>query len=131
MLVCAAPAPVTAPGALVARTDVSNECQKALVDLKAIVKVHADSLCKHFSYLRRFIRPKIPTTARTDACYNTNGCDCKPIVIKIVADIRACIDIIAKLKGTIDVGLVDIVQLVVDIILVSSPLVLPLAASNY
>ncbi|KAF8593115.1 hypothetical protein BDV93DRAFT_516817 [Ceratobasidium sp. AG-I] len=52
MLACAAPAPVAAPGALiargsevstnslVARTDVSNECHQALVDLD--VKIDAD-----------------------------------------------------------------------------------------
>ena len=58
MLACAAPAPVAAPGALVARgaevstnslvarTDVSDQCEKALVDLGLKVDVHIKSLGK-------------------------------------------------------------------------------------
>ncbi|MCV2423775.1 hypothetical protein LNV47_24640, partial [Paucibacter sp. DJ4R-1] len=106
MLTCAAPAP--APGAalavagrsepsnmLVARTDVSDKCHEALLDLDVKVDLGIDLLNK---------------------CYNTKDCDCKPIVAQIVADIQVCIDIIAKLTGTIDVKLSVIVQLVVSII---------------
>ncbi|MCV2423913.1 hypothetical protein LNV47_25370, partial [Paucibacter sp. DJ4R-1] len=69
MLACAAPAP--APGAalavagrsepsnmLVARTDVSDQCHEALLDLDVKLKVDLDLL---------------------DKCYNTKDCDCKPI----------------------------------------------------
>ncbi|CAE6442758.1 unnamed protein product, partial [Rhizoctonia solani] len=106
MLACAAPAP--APGAalavagrsepsnmLVARTDVSDQCHKALLELN----LHVDA-----------------DLALLDKCYNTKDCDCKPIVAQLVAHIQACIDIIIKLSGTIDVKLSVIVQLIVSII---------------
>ncbi|CAE6467391.1 unnamed protein product [Rhizoctonia solani] len=106
MLACAAPAP--APGAalavagrsepsnmLVARTDVSDQCHQALLDLNLNLDVHIGNL---------------------DKCYNTKDCDCKPIVDKIVAEVQVCIAIIAKLTGTIDVKLSVIVQLLVSII---------------
>ncbi|KAF8604906.1 hypothetical protein BDV93DRAFT_507421 [Ceratobasidium sp. AG-I] len=107
MLACAAPAPVAAPGALVARradvssnslvarTDVSDQCHKALLDLDVAVDADIKLL---------------------NTCYDTKGCDCKPIIIKIVADIQIAIDIILKLVGTIDVKLDIIVKLVVSII---------------
>jgi hypothetical protein len=57
---------------------------------------------------------------RIDNCYNTKDCDCKPIIVKIVAHIQACIDIIVKLSGTIDIKLDLIVKLVVSIIVVST-----------
>ncbi|GAB1525637.1 hypothetical protein RhiTH_008800 [Rhizoctonia solani] len=105
MLTCAAPAPAPAALAvartsepsnmLVARTDVSDKCHEALLDLDVKLDVDIDLLNK---------------------CYNTKDCDCKPIVAQIVADIQVCIDIIAKLTGTIDVKLSVIVQLVVSII---------------
>ncbi|KAF8604891.1 hypothetical protein BDV93DRAFT_522187 [Ceratobasidium sp. AG-I] len=108
MLACAAPAPVTAPGALVARgsevssnslvarTDVSDQCHKALLDLD--VKIDADILL-------------------LNKCYDTKDCDCTSIIVKIVADIQVAIDIIAKLVGTIDVKLDIIVKLIVSIII--------------
>ncbi|EUC53608.1 transmembrane protein, putative [Rhizoctonia solani AG-3 Rhs1AP] len=91
MLTCAAPAPApvalavagtSEPGnMLVARGDVSDQCHQALVDLDVKINLDIDLLNK---------------------CYDTKGCDCKPIVAQIVADIQVCIDIIAKLTGTID-----------------------------
>ncbi|CUA70778.1 hypothetical protein RSOLAG22IIIB_09113 [Rhizoctonia solani] len=87
MLICAAPAP--APAALVVVTGTT------LADLEVKLDVQIDLLNK---------------------CYNSEGCDCKPIIAQIAADIQVCIDIIAKLTGTIGVGLSVIVQLVVSII---------------
>ncbi|KAF8604887.1 hypothetical protein BDV93DRAFT_522184, partial [Ceratobasidium sp. AG-I] len=122
MLACAAPAPVAAPGALVARGsevsstslvargDVSDQCHQALLDLDVKLSVDIDLLNK---------------------CYDTKDCDCKPIVAQIVAHIQLCIDIIAKLSGTIDVKLSVIVQLIVSIIVVNQALVSSLAPSAF
>ncbi|KAF8604890.1 hypothetical protein BDV93DRAFT_522186 [Ceratobasidium sp. AG-I] len=108
MLACAAPAPVTAPGSLVARGsevstnslvargDVSDQCHQALLDLD--VKIDADIVL-------------------LNKCYDTKDCDCKPIVLQIVAHIQVAIDIIVKLVGTIDVKLELIVKIVVSIII--------------
>lgn len=133
MLACAAPAPVTAPGALVARgsevstnslvarTDVSDQCYKALADLN--VKIDADIKVLGEYPVSAIVHSPAQTgltAARTDTCYNTKGCDCTSIVVKIVADIQLAIDIIVKLVGAIDVKLDIIVKLVVSIIVVST-----------
>ena len=70
MLACAAPAPVAAPGALVARgadvsssslvarTDVSDKCHDALVDLDVKLDVQIDLLSKPFSSTSLFTRSR-------------------------------------------------------------------------
>ncbi|KAG8709536.1 hypothetical protein FRC08_018275 [Ceratobasidium sp. 394] len=111
MLVCAAPAPVAAPGAgelavrdssLVARTyDWTTPCKNLLVKLEADIKVKADTL---------------------PACSKTPGCDCKSILGEIATLINACIGTIQeKVKGgaTVDVSVcIDIcIRIIVYILL--------------
>ena len=141
MLACAAPALVPAGDALVARgadvssnslvarTDVSDQCHQALVDLDAKLNVKIDLLSEYPSSLCSVCMHRM-TVLRIDKCHDTQGCDCKPIVAKIVADIQVCVDIIAKLSGTIVVKLDLIVELVVSIILVSSILPFVLITSG-
>ncbi|KAB5591836.1 hypothetical protein CTheo_4739 [Ceratobasidium theobromae] len=108
MIACASPAP--APPALavarsgepnnvnglVARGDVSDQCLDLVVKLKADVDIFIGDL---------------------DKCYGTPSCDPKPIIVNIVARIRACIDLIVKLQGTILIKLDVIIKVVVDIII--------------
>ncbi|KAG8694651.1 hypothetical protein FRC08_008343 [Ceratobasidium sp. 394] len=111
MLVCAAPAPVAAPGAdklavrdssLVARTDdYTTQCKNLLIELKTNIVAKANTL---------------PT------CSKTPGCDCKSILGEIATLINACIGTIQeKVKGgaTIDVSVCFgfVIEIVVCILL--------------
>ncbi|KAF8750488.1 hypothetical protein RHS01_09253 [Rhizoctonia solani] len=68
-------------------------------------------------------RTSEPATCSSLAPTSMSILTSSPIVAQIVADIQVCIDIIAKLTGTIDVKLSVIVQLVVSIIVVSTDIV--------
>ncbi|KAG8710192.1 hypothetical protein FRC08_017503 [Ceratobasidium sp. 394] len=89
MLVCAAPAPVAAPGAgelavrdgsLVARGDYTSQCEKDLLDFELKLKVQCAALV---------------------TCSKTPGCDCASILNVIVGLFVA---IVAKLKVQIGLG---------------------------
>ncbi|KAG8678786.1 hypothetical protein FRC09_019544 [Ceratobasidium sp. 395] len=98
MLVCAAPAPgagslAVRDNSLVARTDYTNECKNALLNLEVAVKAQVDLLVK---------------------CSNKSGCDVKPIIAKIVLLIQVFVD---KVRAQIKLGATVKVDLCIDIVI--------------
>lgn len=114
LLVHAAPA-AKADGALVARTSPDDECQSALLTLKANIQAALPGVgeCRSASLAAQALMGPLE-----DTCLATTGCDVVSLILTIIGYIDICVTALGALQGAVTLKLTVCINLCIEIVVV-------------